>query len=504
MAEGQYSRDAHLTHKGHVGETPIELEERLSQAASLEDVADAKKLLLGTTGLSYERCSRCGSISTLPEAFRATRKGPLCPACQVRSQPRQHAGLLATLSIILFFLLPALAWNAQFEVNALVEGWAPPPILRWSPYLLWNPLLTLVLAALLVIPHELCHAAAALAARGKVLEVRVFEGPVRWQRRFRGTVVAVGSYPLTGHCIAVFPFLGRLKQRTLWLIAAGPLFNILAILALLPFYDGSRLAGEGAWVELLLIANAVLLISALFPYRASPGGAVGLSDGLHLLNLASGKYSDADLHLSYLSTEAVHLLRSGRYEQALDLCERGLSAYPGSGVLENTKAVALLEMGEHQQALAIFDELLARVQSPDPPVGPGLNHRALSLMEPLLWNNVAYTILVIKSDPQAPHRAREYARRAFRMAPWVQAIRGTWGAVLIETGDVEEGLVHVSDAAREADTSRAKAANLAHAAIGYHRLGRADEATRLLGEARHLDPASIMVKRAEAELALVA
>jgi tetratricopeptide (TPR) repeat protein len=364
-------------------------------------------------------------------------------------------------------------------------------------------LLTLVFAALLVVPHELSHAAAARMAKGSVLEIRFFEGPVRWQTQFRGTVVAVGTYPLTGHCVAVFASPDRLKQRTLWLIAAGPLFNIMAILALLPFYDGARLAGGGAWVELLLIANALLLISALFPYRASPGGTVGLSDGLLLLNLASGKYSDADLHISYLTTEAAHLLRTGRYEQALNVCERGLSRYPGSGVLENTKAVALLEMGMHQEALAIFDELLARVQSPDPPAEPGLIGRALSSMEPLLWNNVAYTTLVASSDPQAPQRALEYARRAFRMAPWVQAIRGTWGAVLIETGDVEQGLEYVSGAAQEADTPRSKAANLAHTAIGYHRLGRTGEATRLLGEAKRLDPASVVVKWAEAQLALV-
>jgi tetratricopeptide (TPR) repeat protein len=481
-----------------------ELEERLSRATSPEEIATAKEHLAETTGLAYERCSGCGSISTLPAFFRATRKGALCPRCQERSWPRQHARLLVTLGILLFLLLPAMAWTAQFETS-YSAGWVPVlPELRWSLFLVLNPVLVLVLASLLVIPHELSHAAATWSGGGRILEIRIFEGPVRWRTRVRGTNVALGSYPLTGHCIPVFRNRDRIRERTLLMVAAGPLFNIVFLLALLPFYDGSQLASSGAWPELLLVANALLLISALIPYRASLGGRQGLSDGFQFLSLLSGKYSEPDLHLSYLTTEAAHLLRERHYQRALEICEAGLAHFPAHSLLENSRAVALLEMGHHRQALDIFEELLARAQCADEPEQPGITGLARDHVEALLLNNVAYASLLSDSAPQALQRARICARHAWRMTPWLREIQGTWGAVLIETGDVEEGLTHVAEAAREADTARAKAANLAVSAIGHYRLGKKDEAARLLKEARHLDPTGQMVTRAQGELALLA
>ena len=478
------------------------MEEHLSSATSREEEAAAKEQLAGLTGLQYERCADCSAISTLPSFFRATRRGALCPSCQAHALSLRHAGLLAVMAVLLFLLLPAIAWNARPEFGTLGGGVVVYPVLHWSPFMVFNPLLVLALAAVLIVPHEFSHAAAALLAKGRALEIQIFEGPVRWQAQLGDTRLVLGSYPLTGHCVAVFPQGDRLRERTLLMVGAGPLFNVLVILALLPFYDGSRLTSTGAWPGLLIIANAVLLFSALLPFRASPRGGQDLSDGLRILHLVTGKGSEEDLHLAYLTTEAVYLLRSGRYAQAIETCDRALALYPAHTSVENTRAAALLETGHHTEALAIFEQLLARIQSPDPLPELGTS-QVREAMEALLVNNVAYGSLLSSSGMRDLQRARNCARRAYRMAPWIQAIRGTWGAVLIETGDVEEGLVYVSDAAREAETPRAKAVNLSHAAIGYHRLGRTDEAMRLLCEARHLDPASTMVKRAEAEMAPV-
>jgi tetratricopeptide (TPR) repeat protein len=129
-----------------------------------------------------------------------------------------------------------------------------------------------------------------------------------------------------------------------------------------------------------------------------------------------------------------------------------------------------------------------------------LNGRILGSREALFLNNVAYATLLTSSEPNALQRAYDHARRAFRMAPWLGAIRGTWGAVLVETGDVEQGLACLTEAAQEAETPRAKAANLAYAAIGHHRLGRRDEAAKLLEEARGLGLAGNLLNRAEVEL----
>jgi tetratricopeptide (TPR) repeat protein len=200
----------------------------------------------------------------------------------------------------------------------------------------------------------------------------------------------------------------------------------------------------------------------------------------------------------------VYLLRAGEYRQAMQTCEAGLALYPGDSVLDNIRAVALLEMEHHTEALAVFEELLTRVQQQGALEDAAMTRRSRESLEALLLNNVAYASLLSLPESGMVQRAVACGRQAFRMAPWMREIRGTWGATLVEAGDVEQGLKYLAEAAREAETPRARAANLAASAIGHHRLGREDDATRLFLQAEQLDPSAAIVKRARAELALAA
>jgi tetratricopeptide (TPR) repeat protein len=96
--------------------------------------------------------------------------------------------------------------------------------------------------------------------------------------------------------------------------------------------------------------------------------------------------------------------------------------------------------------------------------------------------------------------ARDDAREAVRLAPWIPSIQSTLGAVLIETGEVRIGLRHLAEASAHHEDARGAADTLAHQAIGHHRLGEHEVALSLLQQAEQLAPDLHIVRKARAEL----
>ena len=76
-------------------------------------------------------------------------------------------------------------------------------------------------------------------------------------------------------------------------------------------------------------------------------------------------------------------------------------------------------------------------------------------------------------------------------------MQGTWGSVLVETGSVEQGIAHLLEAQKEHDSDKDKASNLAYVAIGYHRLGDAEKASKFLQQAAALDASNFVVRKAQ-------
>jgi tetratricopeptide (TPR) repeat protein len=460
-----------------------ELEEFLSLARSPRDITRGKMLLKEITSLVYEKCSACGSISTLGRFFKSTLRGKVCPRCQPRAEMWRSL----------------LSWGC-LGVSALFVAALSSFVNPWSFYLLVNLPLLFLFTYTLIVPHELCHALAAWLTGGKVFEIRIGFGPAIREIRIGSVVVSWGRYPVGGATVAAFPTRNRLALRWSLLVIAGLLLNGALLLLLLPFLSPSRATTGIAPLEAFAGANALVLASNLLPFKTSLNGTEHMTDGRLLLRLFLGKQTVDDAYFAWYVYEAVYALRSKAYAKALAASEAGLAEYPGNTMLKNVQAIALLEMGHPAEALALFHELLANVQADPYAEEPGLRENSHYLMRAILLNNVAYTSMLVATTPAELQATFEQARAAYRLAPWIAHIQGTWGSLLVEIGRLDTGLAHLLAAAKQHDEARGKAANLAHAAIAYHRQGNRDKATATFQKALALDATVDMVKRAQAEL----
>jgi len=118
----------------------------------------------------------------------------------------------------------------------------------------------------------------------------------------------------------------------------------------------------------------------------------------------------------------------------------------------------------------------------------------------LLLENIAYTnILINRVD--LLQEAAIYSAEAYQNAPWEPAIIGTRGAVLVELGQLDEGIMLLKVAMAKHSSAQGKAANACHAAIGESRRGNVSESQHYFHIARSLDPQCYLLEYTAKKLA---
>jgi predicted Zn-dependent protease len=169
-------------------------------------------------------------------------------------------------------------------------------------------------------------------------------------------------------------------------------------------------------------------------------------------------------------------------------------------VLQDAKAIVLMETGQLAEAQRLFHSLLTRFVEKQGDEEPGIAATHREVIRAGLLNNLAYSTILAGTTIEDFRQAHAQARQAFRLAPWVPHIQGTWGSTLVEMGWLQEGIEQLLEATRRHNTRRGKAACLAHAAIAYGRLGDVQKASAALRDALAQDPNDYMVKRAQTEV----
>lgn len=102
------------------------------------------------------------------------------------------------------------------------------------------------------------------------------------------------------------------------------------------------------------------------------------------------------------------------------------------------------------------------------------------------------------AQPELLKEADQCSEEAMKNAPWFAFIKGTRGAVLIEKGEIEEGLRLAREAMKENEDLKAKAADACIIAMGEIKKGNLEEAKHYFAEARKLDADCYLLKRVEA------
>ena len=160
--------------------------------------------------------------------------------------------------------------------------------------------------------------------------------------------------------------------------------------------------------------------------------------------------------------EAMESLERGNLQDAELWLAKGIAAYP-----DNSWAV-LAQAGilNHQHQWAEARELYLRALN-QPESTPEFQAH--------LWNAIAWMDLMIATPPLLGE-ADQFSRQALEEIPWSSYAKGTRGSVLIELGEIEEGVPLVEQALREHDKPSDKALNACYLAIAM--IGREDTVNR--------------------------
>jgi tetratricopeptide (TPR) repeat protein len=126
-------------------------------------------------------------------------------------------------------------------------------------------------------------------------------------------------------------------------------------------------------------------------------------------------------------------------------------------------------------------------QSLGPPTAPSGN-------EAITWNNIAWACLLTGND-DLKEEANGLSKQAYEQTPWVPQVKGTRGSVLVENGQIEEGIKLLEAALAENELTTDRAFNACYLALASIKLHNLRASRQYLEEARQLDADCPLIQR---------
>jgi tetratricopeptide (TPR) repeat protein len=435
-------------------------------------------------------CRQCGAESSLDETYvtevsvlgRARR---YCPRCSRERNERNSRRIVPILGglVLLAFLLLSLG-GSRTGSAAASAGWA-----------IANLCLFLVFLEIATLPHELGHALAAHLLGLRVFSITCGVGPRVYERTVAGVRLRINAYPFGGFTLSTprDPRLWRLKSFLV--VAAGPAVNGILLVVVLVFVTDLRIESilEGLRPGLAFLgASLFLLILNLVPMTVESAAGLNLNDGLSLLRIPFLKPSDRVEALSARYVlEALSCRERALLPEARSWAERGIDACPDSPSLHLDLGLTLALLGECEKARREF-VFVAELPGVPPAV------------QAIARNNLAWANVVTGPNDRL-EEADRVSQEALMTLGWMPALKGTRGAVLVELGRIEEGLVLLREALRDGRDEdlhpMARATYSGALALGLLAQGRHEEAQAWLVAARGHYPSCPLLPRVEAALA---
>ncbi|HSL45630.1 MAG TPA: site-2 protease family protein [Anaerolineales bacterium] len=422
------------------------------------------------------KCDHCGLQSDVEQAFsqekrllRRTRY--FCPDCTVK----RHTTSLVTEFVIitgcglLLYLLNPLSGVAAFYLQVAIA------LLSLTP---------------LVILHELAHALMAGLLGMRVFGIMIGTGRAVWSGKFLGMNWTVNMVPIGGITFVGARPVMHIRWRLFFIYLAGPASHIFMALALYMLMQSTPdyLLADRV-LRTLVFANIVLALANLFPRKVSVMTGMQGTDGWHLLRTPF--LDERELTKQYIGNygaEAMQAYTENDLDAAKAWVEKALALDGSSGVARNILGVIQMARREYRASRETFLQILET----DAAKEPGLYN--------LLLNNVAYLDALLGDRSLLPE-ADQFSFEALKHLPWLPAVIGTRGTVLVELGQLEEGIATLKKSMAMHGDKQGKALNAGHIAIGELRRGDLNAARKYLATARTLDPKCFLLQDVEAQLA---
>lgn len=421
------------------------------------------------------KCSRCGLKSEVEQAFTTKKdffKKPThyCPDCNAKHSAESlilSYGILAGLGLF-FYLVKPDSWSVALIIQTTLAVFSIIP---------------------LIFIHELAHALVARLMGLRVFGVFIGIGKTLWMGRFLGANWTVNTVPVGGITMVGARSVPLIRWRLFLIYLAGPASH--AILLTLFYFLAQTLTPftlARYAVNAMIWSNLVLLLINLFPHKVSAMADLRGTDGWHLLRAPF--LSEKELTQHYVGNflnEALQAYTANNFTQAKSWLDQALALDSTSVAARNMLGVLQLALGQNREARLTFIDLLETEDGKKP------------AMYYLLLNNIAYLDALI-GDPSLFPEADEYSAKALKQLPWVAFIVGTRGTVLVEMGQLDEGIELLKKSMSLHVEKQGKAINACHLAIGEHRRGNHAAARKYLDSARLLDPKCYLIPRAEVQL----
>lgn len=353
------------------------------------------------------------------------RKSPIASAFEIRKEmlscPRCRAkkpssgGAAFWNRSLFWFLLLGVVALLTYPLQNPFHFWVSTLFILW----LWFPLVIII--------HESAHAVAALAMGGMLYGFHIGQGRTIWQKRVGTCDIILGETLDSGMARFGFATPDNLKARYFISIIAPLIVHLLICLAGLLLLDFDIGPNGYPVFQLFIYLNFFTFLFNVYPRMNHVNGWEHPSDGAILLRILQGRYSAEEIKLSSLTREILPLIHAKQYSEAQEILEKVLG-YPDI-----------------------------------PPIGHGITE-----------NNLAWVLLMTHQSTAA----LEHARRAYALLPWLPTVEGTFGATLVETGDLQSGIDLLHQAESFATVPEEHASYLAHLALGYAKLGNKVESQK--------------------------
>jgi tetratricopeptide (TPR) repeat protein len=234
-------------------------------------------------------------------------------------------------------------------------------------------------------------------------------------------------------------------------------------------------------LSVFAIANAICALCCFIPEKSPPRPhAKNGAELLWGLPFAQESVLLGSTSLYYVQ-KGLTLSQKGEANEAISVLEEGLALFP------EDLSIALSLAGAHAHATnptagrSMMIELLSRTKDP--------------AEQAMIKNSIAWYDLSLGNEYL--QEARDYSAEVLASNPSEVAYQGTRGAVLICSGQVEEGLRLLEESIRRDDRPHGRASHRCWLVIGTALLGRVDEARRSLAKARQEDPHCYELLKAE-------
>ncbi len=423
------------------------------------------------------RCDVCKLTTTLPSTFRRERSAfrPtvrfLCPYCWRRQQDKTYQ--VITVIWIVIAVLGSGIYIFDSESKPL---WLAPAFL--FAYMALNS-----------VWHELAHALGALLVGMRLFCVVIGSiGPIWRMSRLFGYDICIHRVPHGGCVLTTIKSTRWARCRNFVMILCGPLshcVNIAIALAIARRWPNNELLYHGT--RLAILADSMCLMASFYPSKIWTGSIWTIADGWQLLKIP--RLSDAQIvggHASWFYLEGLESRERGRLDEAIDWFQRGIDQYPQEFCNHSGLGLALIDRQQYDAAKECF---AAAQQCP-----------ALAAdVEAVLWNNIAWADLLI-GNSESIAEADRLSQQAVERIPGMAEARSTRGCVLVELGQLDEGIALIGPVQVFGDAAT-RALKCGYIALAHARGGRPEQADDYLRRARGLDSECPLLGKVEQEIA---